>query len=150
MNKFNKTEQKIIDEAKTILQEKFKQGTQITSAMFCQNYLIINLSEEEAEWFYCLFLNSGHKIISFEKLFSGTINRAAVYPREVAKKALQHNAAAVIIAHNHTSGSCEPSDDDIKVTGVLKKCLELFDIKLLDHIIVSAGNSISLSEEGKI
>jgi DNA repair protein RadC len=104
----------------------------------------------ENEVFACLFLDSQHHVIIHEVLFRGTIDAACVYPREVAKRALQVNAAAVIFAHNHPSGILTPSQADRSITDKLKQALNLFDIRALDHFIVSKMGAYSFAEHGLI
>ncbi len=112
-------------------------------------YLQARLVGLDHELFCCLFLDTRHRLICCEELFRGTLDAAAVYPREVLKRALFHNAAGVILGHNHPSGSAEPSDADERITGRLKAALALVDISVLDHIIVgSAGFYVSLARRG--
>jgi DNA repair protein RadC len=106
------------------------------------------LADLPHEAFACVFLDTRHRIICFEILFRGTIDGAPIYPREVLKRALHHNAAAVIAGHNHPSGDCEPSQADRTITRRLQKSLALVDIRLLDHLIVARGCSRSLAELG--
>jgi DNA repair protein RadC len=108
------------------------------------------LADLPHEVFGCVFLDTRHRVISFEPLFRGTVDGATVYPREVLKRALHHNAAAVIAGHNHPSGNCEPSEADRVITVKLKKSLALVDIRLLDHLIVCRGGHLSLAERGWI
>ena len=98
--------------------------------------------------FACLFLDNQHRVILLEELFRGTIDGASVYPREVVKQALYHNAAAVIFAHNHPSGISEPSQADKHITEKLKQALSLFDIRVLDHFIIGDGQPYSFAEHG--
>jgi DNA repair protein RadC len=98
--------------------------------------------------FSCLYLDNRHRVIQFEELFRGTINGASVYPREVVKKALGHNAAAVIFAHNHPSGVAEPSAADRRITQQLSDALALVDVRVLDHVVVGDGTTISFAEQG--
>ena len=98
--------------------------------------------------FAAIFLDSKHQIIAFEELFQGTIDQASVYPREVAKRALHHNAAAIIFSHNHPSGNTEPSQSDIALTERLVSAMQLLGIKALDHIVVGGNNSVSMAELG--
>mgnify|MGYP006166568501 FL=1 len=98
--------------------------------------------------FTCLFLDSQNRVQRCEDLFLGTLDGAAVYPREVAVRALQYGAAAVIFAHNHPSGVAEPSSADRRITERLQSALSLLDIRVLDHIIVGAGREYSFAEEG--
>jgi DNA repair protein RadC len=108
------------------------------------------LADLSYEVFSCLFLDTRHRIICFEPLFRGTVDGAAVYPREVVKRALYHNAAAVILGHNHPSGSCEPSEADRSITVKLANALALVDVRMLDHLIVSRSGHVSLAERGLI
>lgn len=108
------------------------------------------LADLAHEAFSCVFLDTRHRIICFETLFRGTLDAAAVYPREVLKRALHHNAAAVILGHNHPSGVCEPSEADRGITRKLAQTLALVDIRLLDHLIVSRSGHVSLAERGWI
>ena len=113
-----------------------------------KNYLILKLALEEREHFHVLFLNNQHKLLLDVRLFSGTIDGANVYPREVVKQALQCNAAAVIFAHNHPSGICSPSEADKNITAKLKQALTTVDIRILDHIIVGHMETYSFAEQG--
>ncbi len=115
-----------------------------------RDYLLHQLRAYQHEVFACLFLNNRHHIISFDKMFNGTINGASVYPREVVKRALGHNAAAVIFVHNHPSGIAEPSQADILLTTRLKAALELVDVRVLDHFIVGNNEATSFAERGLI
>lgn len=102
------------------------------------------------EVFSCLYLDARHRMIAYEPLFRGTIDGAAVYPREIVKHALRCNAAAVILGHNHPSGDCEPSEADRSITLRVSKALALIDIRLLDHLVVSCAGHVSLAERGWI
>ena len=113
------------------------------------NYLHARLRDYDYEVFACLMLDNRNRVIAFRELFRGTIDGASVYPREVVKQALADNAAAVIFAHNHPSGVCEPSQADIRITGSLQKALGLVDIRVLDHVIVGDGVTC-LSERGLV
>ena len=97
-----------------------------------------------------IYLTKRHQFIACEDLFRGTIDGASVYPREVLKEALKHNAAAVILAHNHPSGVAEPSQADLDITRQLKKVLDLVEIKVLDHIIIAGGDTVSFAERGLV
>ncbi|HHA18597.1 MAG TPA: JAB domain-containing protein [Methylophaga sp.] len=123
-------------------------GDALTDAKTTRQYLQQRLRHYPHEVFACLFLDNKHRMIAFEELFRGTIDGASVYPREVVKQALAHNAAAVIFAHNHPSGIAEPSQADQHITQRLKSALELVDIRVLDHIVVGDGETISLAEQG--
>lgn len=113
-----------------------------------RRYLKAMLRHEVSEVFGCLFLDTKHRPLAFEILFRGTIDRASVYPREVVRRALQHNAAALILCHNHPSGNSEPSQDDVHLTVSLKRGLALIDVRVLDHIIVGDGEPLSMVERG--
>jgi DNA repair protein RadC len=108
----------------------------------------LRIGDREREIFCVLYLNSQHKLIEVDELFKGTIDGAAVYPREIAKAALAHNAAAVILGHNHPSGITEPSSADRRITERITSSLGLLDIRVLDHVIVSTSESFSFAEEG--
>lgn len=111
-------------------------------------YLSACLRDHQREVFGCLFLDNAHHVIRFDELFYGTIHSATVHAREVVKRALAHNAAAVILAHNHPSGMTEPSTADLAITQQLQEALKLIDVRVLDHIIVGDGQVTSLAERG--
>ncbi len=114
-----------------------------------ESYLKHYLRDEKREKFTVLFLNNRHHLIANETLFSGTIDSSAVYPREIVKRALKHNASAVIIAHNHPSGVSEPSQADIAITSAISQALKLIDVRLLDHFVI--GEKVkSFAESGLI
>jgi DNA repair protein RadC len=111
-------------------------------------FLKARLRPYQHEVFACLFLDNRHRVICFEELFGGTIDGASVYPREVVKRALHHNAAAVIFAHNHPSGVAEPSPADRAITRRLREALNLVDVRVLDHFVVGDSEVISFAERG--
>jgi DNA repair protein RadC len=113
-----------------------------------REYLKSMLRDEPHEVFGCLFLDSKHKVLVFEKLFTGSINSASVYPRQVVKRALANNAAAVILCHNHPSGVTRPSQADRELTHRLKDALGLVEVQVLDHIIIGEGEPLSMVEYG--
>ncbi|RAM74939.1 hypothetical protein GT37_25175 [Pseudomonas putida] len=115
-----------------------------------RRYLKAMLRHEVSEVFGCLFLDTKHRPLAFEILFRGAIDRASVYPREVVRRALLHNAAALILCHNHPSGNSEPSQDDVHLTLSLKRGLALIDVRVLDHIIIGDGEPLSMVEHGWI
>ncbi|MDH3355411.1 MAG: DNA repair protein RadC, partial [Chromatiales bacterium] len=115
-----------------------------------RDYLQQRLRGEARELFHCLFLDNKNRLIVDETLFMGTIDQSAVHPREVVKRALEVNASAVILSHNHPSGVCDPSRSDIEITHRLKEALELVDIRLLDHLIVGDQEVLSLAERGEL
>lgn len=120
----------------------------LNSAENASQYVSMQLRALEHEVFAVMFLDSQYHLISFEVLFKGTVNAASVYPREVVKRALAHNASAVMFAHNHPSGYEQPSDADKRVTEQLKKALALIDVQSLDHFIVGANATFSFAEAG--
>jgi len=115
-----------------------------------RSYLKAMLRHEASEVFGCLFLDTKHRPLAFEILFRGTIDKACVYPREVVRRALLHNAAALILCHNHPSGHSEPSQEDVHLTLSLKRGLALIDVRVLDHIMVGEGEPLSMVEQGWI
>lgn len=121
---------------------------QLSSAEQVRSYLTSKLRGYQYEVFLALFLDSQHRLITSEELFQGTINGASVYPREIVKKVLYHNAAAVIFAHNHPSGVAEPSDADMNITARLIHALDLIDVKVLDHFVVGDQEIVSFAERG--
>ena len=142
-------ENRAINKALKILDSRIKHGDALTSPQNTRDYLRLQLSAEPAEVFCCLFLDNRNRVIKFEKLFFGTIDGASVYPREVMRACIDHNAAAVIFAHNHPSGVAEPSQADENITQRLKQALLLIDVRVLDHLIV--GDTVtSFAERGLI
>ncbi len=125
-----------------------QRGNALTSPVQTRDYLKTRLRDYPQEVFACLYLDNRHRVIEFEELFFGTIDGASVHPREVVRRGLSHNAAALIVAHNHPSGVAEPSRSDEQITRRLQQALALVDIRLLDHIIIGDGHSISLAERG--
>ena len=134
--------------ARRFYAEKAAPGTTIRSPGDTCQFLIARLRDLPHEVFCCLYLDNRHRILRFEELFRGTIDGTSVYPREVVKQALAHNAAAVILAHNHPSGVAEPSQADEQITRRLRSALGLVDIRLLDHLVVGDGEAISLASRG--
>lgn len=132
---------------KRYLSEKMQINGTISNPMMAVMYLQIELENYEREVFMALFLDNQNRLLHIEKLFFGTINQTEVHPREVIKAGLRCNAAAVIIAHNHPSGSCEPSDADRALTKRIETACELVNIRLVDHIIVGKGDYFSFEEE---
>ncbi|MEF8834479.1 MAG: DNA repair protein RadC [Halofilum sp. (in: g-proteobacteria)] len=132
------------------LDEELLRGEALTSTLATRRYLAARLRDRPYEVFACLFLDNRHRVIAFEELFRGTIDGASVYPREVVKAALGHNAAAVILTHNHPSGVAEPSGADRRLTERLRDALGLVDIRILDHLIIGDGDPVSFAERGLI
>ena len=140
--------QAVLEMSKRYLRETLEKQDVIANPEDTRQYLKSQLRDKPYEVFAALFLDNRHQIIKFEELFRGTIDGASVYPREVVKKALEQNAAALIIAHNHPSGVAEPSSADERITLRLKDALGLVDIRLLDHLIIGDGEIVSLAERG--
>ena len=130
------------------LLEGMKSRDILTSSAATRDYLRARFKSCEREVFSCLFLNNQHHVMELEELFRGTIDGAAVYPREVVKRALYHNAAAVIFAHNHPSGIAEPSQADIAITRKLKTAMQTIEVRVLDHLVIGADEVISFAERG--
>ena len=140
-----------IEHAIAILEKRLhKPSAIIKDAQHAATYLSLQLAALEYESFRVLFLNNRHGLITLKELFRGTVDGAAVYPREVVKAALQFNAAAVILTHNHPSGDCHPSAADRAITRRLKSALSLVDIRVLDHIVVGGTRTYSFAEHGLI
>jgi DNA repair protein RadC len=127
---------------------KYMLDTPLQSSTNVRNYLQLQLAPEKSEMFSVLFMDSHFRLLAFDKMFRGSIHEAVVYPRCVLQKALEYNAARIIIAHNHPSGALRPSDADIKLTNDLVNILKVVDIKLVDHIIVGAQGTYSFAESG--
>jgi len=142
--------QAVMEIARRALAEELKCGDIMNSPQSVRNYLCLSLRGKSHEVFVGIFLDARHRTITTEELFNGTLTQASVYPREVVKRALYHNAAAMIFAHNHPSGVAEPSRADEVLTQSLKQALALVDIKVLDHFIVGSGEVISFAERGLI
>lgn len=130
------------------LQEELQKGDSLNSPDSTREFLKSQLRNRQQEVFSCLFLDNRNRIIAFEELFYGTVDGASVYPREVVKRALFHNAAAIIFAHNHPSGVCQPSQADKAITEKLQEALYLIDVRVLDHFIIGEGRPCSFAEMG--
>jgi len=142
--------QAVIELSHRHLKETMQRGEFLKNPQSTQNYLSARLRDLPYEVFACLFLDNQHRIIEFEILFQGTINGSSVHPREVVRKTLKHNAAALILAHNHPSGIAEPSSADRHITKQLSQSLALIDVRVLDHIVVGDGECVAFSERGWI
>lgn len=132
------------------LEETLTKGNALNSPAVVKDYLKVILNGREHEVFVALFLDAQHRLIAAEELFRGTLTQTSVYPREVLKRALYHNAAAVIFAHNHPSGVAEPSQSDRMLTDALKQALSLVDVKVLDHFVVAGNGVLSMAERGMV
>lgn len=146
------TDDAIIARAIAIVEARMfsRDSEELGSAKVAGDYLRLKLAPREREVFAVLFLDTRHRVIAYEELFYGTIDGAEVQPREVIKTALQHNAAALILAHNHPSGVSTPSAADKALTARLRDALRLVGLRLLDHFIVGAGEPYSMAEHGEI
>ncbi|HEX7044323.1 MAG TPA: DNA repair protein RadC [Burkholderiales bacterium] len=132
------------------LEARLPRGEALQSPRDTLAFLQASLRDRPYEVFCCLFLDNRHRVLAFEELFRGTLNGTAVYPREIVKRAMALNAAAVILVHNHPSGVAEPSRADEVLTERLKEALSLIEVRVLDHIVVGDGEAVSFSERGLI
>ena len=140
----------VLELSRRYLAEQLNRGSPLESPATTRRYLKSVLRDHPHEVFACLFLDTRHRVIAYEELFHGTIDGATVYPRVVAEKALRHGAAALIAAHNHPSGVCEPSLADQAITRRLKEAFALLDIRLLDHFVVGDGRPVSMASRGML
>jgi DNA repair protein RadC len=140
--------QAAIELGRRYLQAELETGDALTSPEQTRDFLTMKLRAYPYEVFACLYLDNRHRLISFDELFTGTIDSAQVHSREVVRAALKHNAAAVILSHNHPSGVAEPSQSDLELTKELQKALNLVDVRVLDHLIIGNGKAISFAERG--
>jgi DNA repair protein RadC len=136
----------LLDLALEVLAQRHRRGESLTSPEASRAYLRLKMGERKFEVFACVFVDNRHRIIAFEELFQGTIDGASVHPRVVVQRALELNAAAVLFAHNHPSGVAEPSMADQRITERLRSALALIDVRVLDHFIVTAEDSVSFAE----
>ena len=142
--------QAIFEMSQRALREEMQQRDVLASPAAVRDYLRLKLGAIGREVFMVLFLDAQNRVMASEELFAGTLTQTSVYPREVVKRALHHNAAAVIFAHNHPSGVAEPSRADETLTKALKDALALVDVKVLDHFVVAGNAVLSFSERGLI
>lgn len=140
--------QAIFEMSRRALLEQMQQRDILTSPQAVRQYLSLKIGALPREVFMVIFLDAQHRVLAVEELFSGTLMQTSVYPREVVKRSLHHNAAAVIFAHNHPSGVPEPSQADESLTEALKAALNLVDIRVLDHFIVAGNQVLSFAERG--
>lgn len=140
--------QAVLEMSRRHLAESLRRDSALENPQQVRHYLKSLLRHEPHEVFGCVFLDSKHRVLAFEVLFQGSINTAYVHPRQVVKRALAHNAASVILCHNHPSGVSEPSRADIELTKRLTQALVLVDVVVLDHVIVGDGDPLSLVERG--
>ena len=142
------TQDQTIQRALKILNARMRTAPVLSAPGAVRDYLRLLLHERGHEVFVCVFLDGQHRVIACEELFRGTLMQTSVYPREVVKAALAHNAAAVIFAHNHPSGVAEPSRADELLTQALKQALVLLDIRTLDHFVIAGSQLVSFAERG--
>jgi len=140
--------QAVLELARRSLTEQLQAGDTMSSPQTVQQYLQLLLANRAYESFVVLFMDVKNRLIAAEELFRGTLTQTSVYPREVVKTALAHNAASIILAHNHPSGTAEPSAADRILTQALKRALDLVDIRILDHFIVAGRQVYSFAEHG--
>ena len=140
--------QAVLEMSRRHLAERLRRDSALESPQAVRDYLKSVLRHEPHEVFGCMFMDSKHRMLAFEVLFRGSIDSASVYPRQVVKRALAHNAAAVIFCHNHPSGIPEPSEADRTLTQRLIKALDLIEVRVLDHFIVGDGLPLSMVEYG--
>jgi DNA repair protein RadC len=137
-----------IELARRAMAEQLKERGALTSPGAVRDYLRVALGHRPHEVFVCIWLDAQHKVIGIEDAFEGTLTQTSVYPREIVKRAIRRNAAAVIFAHNHPSGVAQPSQSDELLTRNLKEALALVEVKVLDHFIVAGNQAISFAERG--
>jgi DNA repair protein RadC len=138
----------VLAAAQEILATRLKHSDALSSPGAVRDYLRLVLHDREYEVFVVVLLDAQNRVLTSEEMFRGTLTQTSVYPREVVKVALRHNAAAVIFAHNHPSGVAEPSQADELLTRTLKAALALVDIKVVDHFVVAGGSALSMAERG--
>ena len=140
----------VLELARRAVAEQLKAREVFGSPDAVKNYLQLHLGRRPHEVFAALFLDAQNRLIAMEELFRGTLTQTSVYPREVVLKALHHHAAAVVLAHNHPSGTVQPSRADEALTQTLKAALALVDVRVLDHVIVAPGQALSMAEKGLV
>lgn len=138
----------VLELARRAMAEQLKERAVFDSPEAVKHYLQLHLARKAHEVFAVLFLDSQHRLIQMDELFRGTLTQTSVYPREVVLHALQRQAAAVVLAHNHPSGTVQPSRADEALTQTLKSALALVDVRVLDHVIVGPGQALSMAEQG--
>ncbi len=144
------TDNDLLTIAQAVARQKLAKGIAITDKHLAHQALQGLLQTRDREVFAALFLDNQHRILAYEELFLGTLSAATVYPRDVVKRALHHNAAALMLVHNHPSGHPEPSRADIEITQRLQSTLALVDIRTLDHLVVGTEGVVSLAERGHL
>ena len=140
--------QATVEMSRRYLAEKLQRGDALQNPDDTRQFLMARMRDYRQEVFACLYLDNRHRVISFDEMFHGTINMASVHPREIVQRALKHNASAVILSHNHPSGVAEPSHADRDLTTQLQKALALVEVRVLDHVVVGDGTTVSFAERG--
>ena len=138
----------VMELAKRAMSQQLQSREVMQNAASVQLFLQLHMAHKHHEVFAMMFLDAQHKLLCLETLFRGTLSQTSVYPREVVLRALHHHSAAVVLAHNHPSGSVHPSPADLHLTQVLKSALAMVDVKVLDHVIVGPGQAFSMAEQG--
>ncbi|ENC2564367.1 TPA: DNA repair protein RadC [Escherichia albertii] len=144
------TEHLLIEQARKLLRASVRKGKQLTSPDDVRDFLLFTLALRENEVFGVVLLDNQNRVQVWRELFQGSVNETPIYPREVVKLALQHNAASIILVHNHPSGSKEVSAQDRHITQRLQQALELIDVRVLDHFIVAGDCTVSMAECGQL
>jgi len=142
--------QATLELSRRYLAEKLNRGDALSGPEDTQQFLMAKMRHYRQEVFACLYLDNRHRVISYDEMFYGTVDMAAVHPREIVQRALKYNASAIILAHNHPSGVAEPSHADRDLTTRLQKALALIDVRVLDHFVIGDGEAVSFAERGYI
>lgn len=143
-------DQAVIQQAKRILARQVRKGRKLLSPDDVRDYLLFRLAQYEREVFGVFLLDNQHRVLAFQELFQGTLSQTMVYPREIIKATIQHNAAALILVHNHPGNEASPSDADKRITQKIKLAMELLDVRVLDHFIVAGDRTVSMAELGLV
>ena len=138
----------VMELAKRAMSQQLQSREVMQNAASVQLFLQLHMAHKHHEVFAMMFLDAQHKLLCMETLFRGTLSQTSVYPREVVLRALHHHSAAVVLAHNHPSGSVHPSPADLHLTQTLKSALAMVDVRVLDHVIVGPGQAFSMAEQG--
>ena len=142
--------EEVLSQARRVLSQRVRRGATMSSPQAVKDYLLLEIGVLEHEVFCVLFLDAQHRIIELKQMFRGTVTQTSVYPREVVKAALARNAASVMLAHNHPSGTPEPSESDLLLTRALVQALALVDVRILDHFVVAGHEVHSFAEHGQL
>ncbi|VTU12931.1 DNA repair protein RadC [Variovorax sp. SRS16] len=140
--------ERCIQQALEVLERRIRNGPCFERSDTVKDFLRIRLARKDYEVFAIIWMDSRHRMIEFNELFRGTLSRSSVYPRELVREAIRFNAAACVLSHNHPSGSCEPSSEDIAMTRSIRVALATIDVRVLDHVIVAVEGTLSMAEHG--